>query len=132
MPEWLKLTLIILFILCLIAGLVVGTIYMIKYLKKKGVCHYYDYVNPSVEDDDYVSVGYVTCDSGGPLWKQNSVTIINNGPGTFYFQPVFGYKDIVPLDPSDSITFDPHGTYPVVYYKKDATITEPNLTVETS
>lgn len=115
--EWLNLLLGILGILVLLAAVGGESYYLYRYLSKPGSCGYYPFSPGTnrMETDQYTQIGYIQCSGGGPFWSQQSITIQNQSPTTYYFGPVPGHTDLVSIDPKKGLTYNPRGVLPTVY-----------------
>jgi hypothetical protein len=133
MPGWLQILLSVIIILAILAGISYGIYKLYKYLGRKGSCHFVAYSPPSTAQDTYIQAGYIACGGGGPFWKKKKITVYNNGPGTFYLDPVPGYSGEQELDVKNSISWDPsNGPDVNIYYVQGSKDTKPNFTISAS
>ena len=130
MPDWLQVLLVLIISLSALAGLVYGGYKFYKHSEKPGQCYFTAFSPTSKATDTpstYTQVGYITCSSGGSLWKPSKLTVFNQGPGTFYLGPIDGSTSLQEIDAGSTFVFSVSSVYPNVY--STSTTNTPNLVI---
>ena len=122
----------IVIVLGILSGIGYGIYIAYKKLNKKGTCQFVPFSPNSTslrDDTQYLQTGYISCSGGGALWSPGKLTVLNNGPGTFYLGPIEGQANLVELDSGDTLTFTKGGTDPSVYYDSTSDQKTPNFSI---